>query len=87
MLVRGKFSPSAAYVSGSTARHVFQGAAVMYVLLSAPIIIYFKEYSDTEQSLIYSYEQLVETICNAVTLKGSMMAEVLTYLLIELSPS
>ena len=87
MFVIGTFSHSAAYVSGSTARHELHGAAVMCVLLSPTVIIYFEEYSDTEQSLTYPSEKLVETIGTAVTLKESMMAEELIYLLMELSPS
>jgi hypothetical protein len=35
--------------------------------------VYFKEYSDTEQSLTYPSEELVET---AVTLMEKIMAEV-----------
>jgi hypothetical protein len=38
-------------------------------------------------SLTYPSEKLVETIGTAVALKESMVAEELTYLLMELSPS
>jgi hypothetical protein len=46
------------------------------VLLRTSVFIYFKEYSDTEQSLTYPSEKLVETVGAAVTLMESMMAEV-----------
>jgi hypothetical protein len=46
------------------------------VLLSASVFIYFKEYSDTEQSLFYPSEKLLETVGTAVALMESMMAEV-----------
>jgi hypothetical protein len=46
------------------------------VLLPANVFIYFKECSDTEQSLTYPSEKLVETVGTAVTLMGCMMAEV-----------
>jgi hypothetical protein len=45
------------------------------VLLSANVFIYFKECSDTEQSLTYP-EKLVETVGTAVTLMECIMAEV-----------
>jgi hypothetical protein len=38
--------------------------------------IYFKEYSDTEQSLAYPSEKLVETVGAAATLMESAIAEV-----------
>jgi hypothetical protein len=44
------------------------------VLLRTSVFIYFKEYSDTERSLIYPSEKLVETV-GAVTAMESMMAE------------
>jgi hypothetical protein len=62
MLVIGKFSPSKYYVSGSTARHVLHGAAVMYVALSVTVFVYFEEYSDTDQSLTYPSEKLLEVL-------------------------
>jgi hypothetical protein len=40
------------------------------------VFVYFKEHSDTEQSLTYPSEKLVETVGTAVTLNESMMAEV-----------
>jgi hypothetical protein len=49
------------------------------VLLRTNVLIYFKEYSDTEQSLTNSSEKLVETIGATVTVMESMMAE-MTYL-------
>jgi hypothetical protein len=45
------------------------------VLLSASDFIYFREYSDREQSLTYP-EKLVETVGTSVTLLESMMADV-----------
>jgi hypothetical protein len=38
------------------------------VLLRTSVFIYFKEYSDTEQSLTCPSEKLVETVGAAVTL-------------------
>jgi hypothetical protein len=66
---------SVVYVSASIARQVVRAAncdvcntyLTYQVLLSTNIFIYFKEYSDTEQSLTYS-EKLVETLgyfCNS----------------------
>jgi hypothetical protein len=59
------------------------GIALLYFYLpnhmvshSRGLYIYFKEYSDTEQSLTYPSEKLVETVGAAVTLMESMMAEV-----------
>jgi hypothetical protein len=46
------------------------------VLLQTNVFIYFKEYSDTEQSLTYPSEKLVETVGAAVTLMKSTMTEV-----------
>jgi hypothetical protein len=46
------------------------------MLLRTTVFIYFKEYSDTEQSLTYPSEKLAETVGTAVTLMESMMAEV-----------
>jgi hypothetical protein len=46
------------------------------VLLQTSVFIYFKKYSDTEQSLTYPSEKLVKTVGVAVTLMESMMAEV-----------
>jgi hypothetical protein len=45
------------------------------VLLPAIVFIYFKEYSDTEQSLTYP-EKLMDTVGTAVTLMECVMAEV-----------
>jgi hypothetical protein len=44
-------------------------------MLSTNVFIYFKEYIDTGQSLIYPSEKLVETVCTSVTLLETMMAE------------
>jgi hypothetical protein len=46
------------------------------VLLSANVFIYFKEYSDAEQSLTCPSEKLMETVGTAVILMESMMTEV-----------
>jgi hypothetical protein len=43
------------------------------VLLSANVFIYFKEYSDTEQSLAYPSEKIVKTVGTAITLIQCMM--------------
>jgi hypothetical protein len=51
---------SVAYVSGSIARQVLRGVScdacktclISQVLLSTNVFIYFKEYSDTEQSCL-----------------------------------
>lgn len=69
MLVIGKSSHTAAYVSGSTVRHVLHGVSC-HVPLSATAIVYFEEYSDTEQSLTYPSEKMVETIGTVVTLRS-----------------
>jgi hypothetical protein len=45
--------------------------------------IYFKEHSDTEQSLTYPSEKLVETVGTAVTLMEYMMAEVAHFSSVE----
>jgi hypothetical protein len=45
-------------------------------MLSTNVFIYFKEYSDTEQSLTYPSEKMVETVGTSVTLLETMMAEV-----------
>jgi hypothetical protein len=45
-------------------------------MLSTNAFIYFKEYSDTKQSLTYPSEKLVETVGTSVTLLEYMMAEV-----------
>jgi hypothetical protein len=75
---------SIAYVSGFFARQVLHGVScdacktclTSEVLLQISVFIYFMEYSDTEQSLTYPSEKLVETVSAAVTLMESMMAEV-----------
>jgi hypothetical protein len=46
------------------------------VLLRTSVFIYFKEYSDTQQSLTYPSEKLVVTVGAAVTLMESMMTDV-----------
>jgi hypothetical protein len=74
---------SVAYVSGSIASQVLRGVScdacktclTSQVLLSATVFIYMKECSDTEQSLTYPSEKLVETVGTAVTLMECMMAE------------
>jgi hypothetical protein len=43
------------------------------VLLQTIVFIYFKKYSDTEQSLTYPSEKLVETDGASVTLMESVM--------------
>jgi hypothetical protein len=73
-----------AYVSDSIARQVLYGVCCdacktclsSEVLLLTSVFIYFKEYSDAEQSLGYPFEKLVEVVGAAVTLMVSMMAEV-----------
>jgi hypothetical protein len=75
---------SVAYVSGSIARQVRCGVSceahktclTSEVLLSTNVFIYFKECSDTEQSLTYPSEKLVEPVSTALTLRKSVMAEV-----------
>jgi hypothetical protein len=72
-----------AYVSGFIARQVLHGVScdasktclTSKVLLRINVFIYFIEYSDTEQSLTYPSEKLVETVSAAVTLMESIMAE------------
>jgi hypothetical protein len=67
---------SVVYVSGSIARQVPHGVScdacktylTSEVLLRTNVFIYFKGYSDTEQSLNYPSEKLVETVvccCNS----------------------
>jgi hypothetical protein len=46
------------------------------VMLSTNGFIYFKEYEDEEQSLIYPYERLVEMVNSSVTVLDGMMAEI-----------
>jgi hypothetical protein len=46
------------------------------MLLSTNVFIYFKEYSNTEQSLFYPSDGLVETVGTAVNLMHFMMAKV-----------
>jgi hypothetical protein len=75
---------SVAYASISVARQILHGVSrdacktclTSEVLLRTIAFIYFKEYSDTEQSLTYFSENLVETVFAAVTLMESTMAEV-----------
>jgi hypothetical protein len=65
---------SVAYVSGFIARQLLRGVdcdackacLTSQVLMSTNVFIYFKEYSDTKQSLTYP-EKLVETIGTSVT--------------------
>ncbi|XP_033606755.1 uncharacterized protein LOC111862951 isoform X2 [Cryptotermes secundus] len=74
---------SVAHISGSVVRQVLRVVScdacktclTSEVLLSANVFIYFKECSDTEQSLTYPSEKLVETVGTAVTLMESIMAE------------
>jgi hypothetical protein len=71
-------------VSGFIAKQVLHGVScdacktclTSEVLLQTSVFIYFNEYSDTEQSLTYPSEKLVETVGAVVTLIESMMAEV-----------
>jgi hypothetical protein len=75
---------SVACLSGAIARQVLHGVScdvcmtclTSQVLLPAIVFIYFREHSDTEQSLTYPSEKLVETVGTAVTLTESMMTEV-----------
>jgi hypothetical protein len=72
---------SLAYVSGSTVKQVLRGVScdackTSEVLLSADVLIYFKECSDAEQSLTCPSEMLMQTVSTAVTLMECMMAEV-----------
>jgi hypothetical protein len=75
---------SVVYVSGFIARQLLHGVEcdackkclTSQVMLSTNVFIYFKEYSDTGQSLTYPYEKLVETVGTTVTLLETMMAEV-----------
>jgi hypothetical protein len=77
---------SVAYVSGTISRQVLRGVScdacrtclTSEVLLPANVFIHFKEHSDTEQSLTYPSEKLVETVGTAVTLMESMMQRWLT---------
>jgi hypothetical protein len=46
------------------------------VMLSAIIFIYFKEYIDTEQSLTYRSEKLLDTVGTSATLLENIMPEV-----------
>jgi hypothetical protein len=48
----------------------------MSAVMHANVFIYIKEHSDTEQSLTYISEKLVETVGTAVTVMESMLAEV-----------
>ncbi|PNF27190.1 hypothetical protein B7P43_G06485 [Cryptotermes secundus] len=74
---------SVAHISGSIVRQVLRGVScdacktclTSELLLSASVFIYFKECSDTEQSLTYPSEKLVETVVTAVTLMEFIMAE------------
>ena len=67
---------SVAYVSGFIARHVLRAVRcddcktclTSPVMLSTNAFIYFKEYKDSEQSLTYPSERLVETVSASVTL-------------------
>jgi hypothetical protein len=45
-------------------------------MLSASAFMYFKEYSDTKQSLICPSEKLVETLGSCITFLQNMMAKV-----------
>jgi hypothetical protein len=64
-----------AYVSGSIVIQVLHDVScdackmclTSEVLLRTSVFIYFKKYSDTEQSLTYPSEKLVETVGAAVT--------------------
>jgi hypothetical protein len=71
---------SVTYISDFIARQVLRDACktcvTPEVLLPASVFIYFKKYSDTEQSLTYPSEKLVETVGTAVTLMECMMPEV-----------
>jgi hypothetical protein len=75
---------SVAYVSGFIARQLLHGVnrdackacLTSQVMLSTNVFIYFKEYSDTEQSLTYPSEKLVETVGTSVTVLENMMPEV-----------
>jgi hypothetical protein len=75
---------SVAYVSGTTARQVLccvncnacKTCLTSQVLLSTSVFIYFKEYSDTEQSLTYPSGKLMEIVGTSVTLLESIMAGV-----------
>jgi hypothetical protein len=75
---------SVAYVSGFIARQLLHGVEcdackkclTSQEMLSTNVFIYFKEYGDTEQTLTYPSEKLVETVGTSVTLLETMMAEV-----------
>jgi hypothetical protein len=77
---------SVPYVSGFIATQLLCGVKcdackaclTSQVILSTSVFIYFKEYSDTEQSVTYP-EKLVETVSTSVTLLKTMMVE-LAYL-------
>lgn len=80
----GNMKMSVAYVSGFIAKkllHVVncdacKACLTSQVMLSHNAFIYFKEYSDTKQSLTYPSEKLVETVGTSVTLLEDMMADV-----------
>jgi hypothetical protein len=75
---------SVAYVSSFIATQLLCGVncdackacLTSQVMLSTNVFIYFKEYSDTEQSLTYPSEKLVDTVSTSVTLLENMMPEV-----------
>jgi hypothetical protein len=46
---------------------------VSHLLLTNRVFIYFKEYSDTEQSLTYPSQKVVETLGTSVALMEFMM--------------
>jgi hypothetical protein len=75
---------SVAYVSGFIAKHLLRvvsceackACLTSQAMLSTNAFVYFKEYSDTKQSLTYPSEKLVETLGTCITLLENMMAEV-----------
>jgi len=75
---------SVAYVSGFIARHVLRGIScddcttclTSPMLLAINAFIYFEEYEEDKQFLIYPSEKLVETVGASISLLESKMAKV-----------
>jgi hypothetical protein len=71
---------AAAYVSDFIARQMLYGVKcdvcktclTSQVMISTSVFIYFKKYSDIEQSLKYPYEKFVETVGTSVIVMESV---------------
>jgi hypothetical protein len=68
---------SVGYVSGFIARQLLHGVncdacktCLTSEVISTNVFIYFMQYSDTEQSLAYPSEKLVETVRTSVNSNG-----------------